>query len=202
MLEALALTIGLNLNGAVGSDENISYKESPSIKLELGNKLYGWGEFSKGSNYILGQKVSSSYVFGAGVGYNFEITPKTYWFLEGGIGYPLNVNNRLIQQEVTYTYLVGRHNVDESRPVPVPNTPYDQEAYSSDWDIDYGLVARTGLKYSFTENFGISASYKYFNPRGYIAIWDEELRNAGGGWWEENVSVNMNVVELGLHYKF
>lgn len=202
-LELLAsASIGIGLNTRIGSEDTIDYRESPSIYLKLGEGLYGWSSFAKGSNYILGQKISSSYVAGIGAGYEYNFNPVFKVFAEAGIGYPYNVNDYNIQQEVTYTYLVGRHNVDSSRPVPVPDRPYDQEAYRSDWDIKSGAILRAGVGFDVTEHISADFSYRFFNPEGYIAIWDQEKVDAGGGYWEERVNVNMNVVEFRIMYEF
>jgi opacity protein-like surface antigen len=202
-LEVLATaSIGLGLNTKVGSEHAIDYREGPAVYLKLGEGLYGWGSFTKGKNYVLGQKISYSYIAGLGAGYEVEFNPVITGFMEAGIGYPINKNNYKIQQEVTYTYLVGRHNVDESRPVPVPERPYDQDAYKSDWDIDAGVMLRAGVSFDVTEKISADFSYRFFNPKGYIAIWDQESVDAGGGYWEENVNVNMNVVEFRIFYNF
>jgi opacity protein-like surface antigen len=202
---ALALQLGISANQQIGAESELDYRETVGVSLSLGSTeapLYGWGSLSKGKHYILGQPTSSAYTAGLGLGYQYDFNDTFYVKLEAGVGYPHIDSNKSIQQEAVYTYLVRRHNVP-SRPIPVnPLYPYDQESYETTWELDYGFMGRVGLGINATESWRVELSYKYFNPKGLLEIYDQELRDAGGGWWQEYASVNMNAVEFGIRYEF
>lgn len=206
ILTAVVFQLGGGLSQQLGPEDEINYRESYFLSTKIGTDsmpLYIWGDASKGSNYILGQKISSVVNVGAGLGYRYDFDNNVFYlFAEAGVGYPIKTDNYNIMQEVTYTYLVRHHNV-EGRPIPVDiQYPYDQDSYSTSWDIDYGAIMKVGFGWRATEHTRINVDYKYFNPRGKLELYDPVRREAGYGYWEEFVNVNMNTLEMSLLWEF
>ena len=212
MLEALALTLqlGAGLGYSPANNDSLAYDEDFSLHARLfndSNDFYPWASYSSGDNRILGQNISDVQTVAVGAGYKFDLNDKLYGVFEAGYGYPFHVNDEWIQQEITFTYLVGRHQVHETRPVPVIlQGPYDQDSYNSNWDIRGGLTFKAGVGTEINENWSIELNYSFFQPKGLIEIWrDESIRGGnpdGGGWWQEYVTVDMSTIDLRVNYEF
>ena len=207
MLAAIAVTASVLLGQSIGTNEPIDYRETISVHIshDLSDSFkgfYPWGSIDYGKGFLLGQSVSDLATFAGGVGYRSSISDRIEFRAEGGVAWPLHRSDHEIQQEIVYTYLVGRHE-SEFRPIPVyPTGPYDQDSYETNWQVDHGFYMRIGLTFEATEDLSVGLYYKYFQPRGLLEIWDEEGRAAGGGWWQEYRTIDMSQVQLGLGWRF
>ena len=212
MFMELLATVAVLLGQSTGTNEPLDYRETVnayiSHELPLGSprEFYAWGNLSYGQGYLVGQSVSDLFTASGGVGYEHGLTERINFRAEAGLAYPIHRTDHAIQQEVLYTYLVDRHAVDPSRPVPVTTLyPYDQESYESEFHIDYGTVLSVGLEFEVTEKVRVYAKYKYFHPKAVLEIWDEELSargNGTGGWWQEYRSIDMSTFQLGIGWEF
>lgn len=206
MFMELLATVAVLLGQSTGTNEPLDYRETASVHLEhqIGTSpFYPWASVDYGQGYLVGQSVSDLLTVAGGVGYQHVLGRGISFKAEAGVAYPLHRTDHAIQQEVLYTYTVGRHAVDDSRPVPVDTRyPYDQESYESEFHIDYGAYARVGLEFEATESIRVYVYYKYFHPKAVLEIWDEEARAAGGGWWQEYRSIDMSTVQLGIGWEF
>lgn len=204
MLE-LAVTATLLWSISLGSNEGIEY--SPGASLHLSHPVtdygfYGWGQAEWGKVRLLGQNVASMPSAQLGVGYSHDIQPRLSLHVEAGFSYPVSRPDRVIAQEVVYTYLVGRHQ-SEWRPIPVfPEFPYDQDSYETTWEVDWAPVIKFGATFEVTEDLLIQANYRYYRPEVLLEIYDEESRNNGRGWWQEYQQLNANTVEVGVSWRF
>lgn len=205
MLAAIALTVAVLMGQSTGTNEPIDYRETASayINQDIGSGFHAWGSAEYGQGYLVGQSVSDFLTGSVGIGYSYSLQPRLKLRAEAGVGYPLSRNDHAIQQEVAYTYLVGRHRVDDSRPVPVETRyPYDQESYETTLHYDYGAVIRLGVEFEATDNLSVFVFYKYFHPKTLIEIYDQEARDAGLGWWQEYRSTDMSTIQVGVGWRF
>ena len=206
MIYELALTVSVLMGQTIGTNEPIDYRETASVHIEqqfdeLGG-FYPWASGEYGQGYLVGQSVSDIGTLAGGLGYKHSLSERVNFRAEGGIAYPIHRSNHDIQQEVVYTYLVGRHE-STYRPIPVyPTGPYDQSSYETNWHIDYGAYLRVGLEFEATEHLRVRLYYKYFQPKGTLEIWDAESRANGGGWWQEYRTIDMSTIQLGIGWEF
>jgi hypothetical protein len=206
MIAEFALTVALLMGQTIGTNEPIDYREAGSVHIQhrddrLGG-FYPWASGDIGQGYLLGQSVSDFATVAGGVGYSHSLGQRLKFRAEAGMAYPIHRSNHAIQQEVVYTYLVGRHE-SEFRPVPVsPTRPYDQDSYETTWHVDYGAYARVGLEFEAGKHLRVLMYYKYFQPKGLFEIWDEEAKANGGGWWQEYRTIDMSTIQLGIGWEF
>jgi hypothetical protein len=198
-LAGLALQAGVSVNIPTGDSDIIDFREDAAVHLKVHNSespVYAWGSYTRKNNYVLGQKLSivDSPSLGLGVKYNLSPTLRLF----GEVGYSFNnQDNRIVpQQEVVYTYLVGRHNVF-NRPVPVNLIgPYDQDSYATTYDISNSVVAKLGIEYQVNDWFSVNATYKYDRMEVLFELYDEEQRAGGGGYWMEDETQDASAVEI------
>lgn len=206
LLAAISVQVGVGYGVSTSSTEIYEYRPAYNLELEVGPRqknYYAWISGSNGSWKILGQSLTDVNTVSAGVGYNLDFTDKISLFVEGGYAVPkLSGTNELVQQEVVYTYLVGRHNV-ENRPVPVPiGPPYDTSTYSTEIDIRSSAVINVGVEFEITENFSTEIGFKFLQPKTNVKLFNEEWVAEGGGYWEENKTLNMNSIGLTFNWTF
>ena len=206
MIAEFALTVALLMGQTTGTNEPIDYRETASVHIshDFDNTggFYPWISGDIGKGYLLGQSVSDFATVAGGVGYTHGLSDRINFRAEAGIAYPIHRSNQDIQQEVVYTYLVGRHE-SEFRPLPVyPEGPYDQDSYETTWHVDYGAYLRLGFSMAVTDAISVEVHYKFFQPKGTLEIWDEETRAAGGGWWQEYRTIDMSTIQLGIGWEF
>ena len=209
MLQAIALTVAVLMGQSTGTNEPIDYRETASVyarqtiyTTDDAGGFHAWASGDYGQGYLLGQSVSDYFTGSVGLGYGYSLTDKLELRVEAGVGYPLARNNHEIQQEVAYTYLVGRHE-SEWRPVPVTvERPYGQDTYATTLHYDYGAVIRLGAEFEVTDNLSVLVNFKYFHPKTLIEIYDQEAKDNGGGWWQEYRSTDMSTIQVGLGWRF
>jgi len=199
------LAIGVLLNSPINVNDTFSLDNRLGVSLELHESggSYIWADYIPNNELrLLGQRLSEIDNFNAGLGYSVELNNKVNLFMEAGWSH-LAVNTKeVIKQEVTYTYLVSRHNV-YNRPVPVPvSVPYDQTSYGSEWSLQDGFTFKVGAEVELNKDWSLSASYVILNPEYNISIWDPATIDIGGGYWTETNDLNMNSFEMRLEYKF
>lgn len=204
MLAAIALTVAVLMGQSTGTNEPIDYRETAGayINQSIGAGFHGWASAEYGQGYLVGQSVSDFLTGSVGLGYSHRIADRLNLLAEAGVGYPLSRNDHGIQQEVAYTYLVGRHE-SEWRPVPVTvDRPYGQSTYETTLHYDYGAVIRLGVEFEATDNLSVFVFYKYFHPKTLIEIYDQDAKDNGGGWWQEYRSTDMSTVQVGIGWRF
>ena len=199
------LAIGVLLNSPINVNDTFSLDNRLGVSLELHESggSYIWADYIPNNELrLLGQRLSEIDNFNAGLGYSVELNNKVNLFMEAGWSH-LAVNTKeVIKQEVTYTYLVSRHNV-YNRPVPVPvSVPYDQTSYGSEWSLQDGFTFKVGAEVELNKDWSLSASYVILNPEYNSSIWDPATIDIGGGYWTETNDLNMNSFEMRLEYKF
>jgi hypothetical protein len=206
LLTSLVLQFGVAVNLDLSYNDNFYYDENPSYHLKLHRDelpVYLTSSYSSStSTLVLGQDAAKSNIASFGLGFKKEFYDGVNVFSEVALGmvdYKPNQNN---VQEVAYTYLVSRHQV-EGRPIPVTvNYDYDQDSYSASLEIDNGYMLTFGIGFDVTDYFKVNTAYRHFQPKGNIAIWDEESRSKGLGYWNENIRVPMNSLQLQLLWQF
>lgn len=198
LLTGLALELGISLNQPLyPTSAFTNYQEKYGLHVELEKEnWFLWGSYADTRNFVLGQRMSDNDVFMGGVGYQFEISEGLRVELGAGWGEVEHTNDLNNQQEIAYTYLVGRHNV-ANRPIPVTtNYPYDQVSYATTWEIEGAPVIKFGVEKDIGKNFSVGIQARYFAPRTLIEIYDEEQRASGGGWWREYDAINASAIEV------
>ena len=204
MFEALLASLMFEVGASVDFYEE-SLPEDYSIHLKLGKKdfpVYMWGSYSEPEAGLLGQRFSKLKTSGIGLGAKKDFDDISV-FLE--LGYAINDPETVkigVQQEVVYTYLVGRHNV-YNRPVPLDLIgPYDQRSYETSHEVDDAFMGRIGIGYQVFDHLKVTGAYKYHTPNTKYQIWDQARRDAGGGWWQESGQTNLNSFEFAILYSF
>ena len=163
--------------------------------------FYVYGQNETPNIRMLGQGIGDSSIYSLGVG------ARKYWgvfFVFGEVGYGVidQGANRTIQQEIVYTELVLRHNV-EFRPIPVyPQGNYDQDSYETVWELDDGLLGAIGIGYQLGDHVSLTGAYRPFYVKEHIELYDAEKRKNGGGWWQETRSLDLSAFEFRVEYKF
>jgi hypothetical protein len=205
-LLALNLQFGVGLAIPDGTDNTFETKPEPSLNLKLSHDdlpVYAWASVGKGRLYTLGQRVSQGSSVSLGLGLAQPLTPKLSAFAEAGYRFLDYSHSDTIQQEVAFTYLVDRHHVHESRPIPVTvNGPYDQDSYETTFELSDSPLARVGLTWHLTDHLSVDASYRFHRIPLLIEIYDEERRANGGGWWMEKTHIRNNALEMRLNWEF
>jgi hypothetical protein len=198
-LAGLVLQAGVSVNTPSGDSDIIDFRERVAFHLKAHDSespVYAWGSYTRKNNYVLGQKISVVDSPSLGVGIKYCLSPTLRLF--GEIGYSFNnQDNRIVpQQEVVYTYLVGRHNVF-NRPIPVNVTrPYDQDSYATKYEIDNSVVTKLGIEYQVNDWFSVNATYKYDRMDVLFELYDEEQRAAGLGYWMEDGTLDASAIEV------
>ena len=202
-MDLTALTLSVALGYSQYTDEEGPEPEA-HFKVEVGHEespLYAFGGYEQLDNRILGQALGELDIFSVGLGARKNIGD---FFAFGEIGYGLvdNAANMVIQQEIVYTELVGRHE-RPFRPIPVfPQGPYDQDSYETVYEVDDGILGAIGVGYQPTESLSFTMAYRPFYVREHMEIYDEETRASGGGWWQESRSLDLSSWQLSARWTF
>ena len=202
-MDLTALTLSVALGYSQYTDEQGPEPE-PHFRISVGHEdkpYYLWGQWEDLTVRMLGQGVADAdiYSFGAGARKSYG---DFFGFFEIGYGLVNEHPNSTIQQEIVYTELVLRHNV-EFRPIPVyPQGNYDQDSYETVWELDDGLLGEVGVGYQHSDNLSFTASYRPFYVREHIELYDAEQRANGGGWWQESRSRDLSSFQLRVQWEF
>jgi hypothetical protein len=204
MLEAIVFQLGLLMSFPMGSPDIHNVSESPWAFGRLGvGPVYAWGSYGHQSVSLLGQSIGDNAQLAAGLGFEAPILPKLSLFAEVGQAWHSLDANETIQQETVFTYLVDRHHVHESRPVPVVVAgDYDQDSYETTFDIRDGLVARIGATYHVNDHVKLDLAYRHQRMDTLYEIYDQERRAGGLGWWQEKTAIDASAIELRLNWRF
>jgi len=204
MFEAFVLQLGLIMSFPMGSPDIHNVSESPGAYGRIGlGPVYAWGSYGSQSVSLLGQGIGDNTTIATGLGFTAPVLPKISLFAEvGQAWYSLEADEK-IQQETVFTYLVDRHNVHESRPVPVAiSGNYDQESYETTFDIKDGLIARIGATYHVNDHVKLDLAYRHQRMDTLYEIYDQESRAAGFGFWLEDTTIDASAIELRLNWRF
>lgn len=198
------IILGISLNIATAGDV-LDYEEDYGVHVKVQHEtfpVYGWASYQQGEFFILGQGVADTQAPSVGLGVTRDITPRLSVFAETGMAFNKLSNDKPIVQETAYTYLVGRHEV-ENRPVPVTvNYPYDQESYDTTYAVDNAFVAKLGLNFQISDSWSTSVAYRYSVANTLIEIFDFGAKEAGLGWWMEEATTDTSAVEVQFLYRF
>ena len=211
------LFILLSLSAAVSADMTYSVSamygqtleqgsdNAPVLRLSIGSDesdLYLWGSYENKKSRLLGQSIAKTSLYGLGVGYRHSVTDKLY--VAGELGY-MHLDNKVrehIQQEIIFTDLVGTHHVD-SRPIPVAaRKPYQQDNYSTTWEVDNAITGRLAVGYKVNARLSYEFAYRPLIVKELVELYDQERRDAGRGYWMESRTHNYSTVEVGFLYSF
>jgi hypothetical protein len=204
MLEAIVFQLGMILSFPMGSPDIHNVYESPGVFGRVGSgPVYVWGSYKKQSMSLLGQDMGDNSTLAAGLGFEAPILPKVSLFAEAGYGWYSLDADKTVQQETVFTYLVDRHNVHESRPIPVKvRHPYDQDSYETTFELSDGLIGRVGVTYHVTSNVKLDIAYRHQRMDTLYEVYDKESRAAGGGWWQERTVIDASAIEMRLNWRF
>jgi hypothetical protein len=204
MLEAIVFQLGMILSFPMGSPDIHNVYESPGLYGRLGvGPVYAWGSYGKQGISLLGQDMGDNSTLAAGLGFEAPILPKVSLFAEVGHGWNYTDADMKVQQETVFTYLVDRHGVHESRPIPVTvNGPYDQDSYETTYEISDGLIGRFGATFHATEHIKLDVAYRHQRMNTLYEIYDLESRAAGGGWWQERTVIDASAIEMRVNWRF
>jgi len=206
ILTSLALQIRIAINSDLSFNDNFYYDEHASYHLKLQTEelpIYLASSYSPStSTLVLGQDSSKNNITSFGIGFKKEFYEGINIFTELALGIVDSNPNQNNVQEVAYTYLVSRHQVD-GRPIPVNiSYDYDQSSYKASLEIDNSYMFTFGIGFDVTDYLKVNTAYRHFQPKGNIAIWDEEYRAMGLGYWNENIRVPMNSLQLQILWEF
>jgi hypothetical protein len=147
---------------------------------------------------VLGQPIADTNIYTFGLGTWYEVGSVSL-FVESGLALVDPEIDSGVQQEVVYTYLVGRHNV-EGRPVPV-DVVNGNEGYTSSYEVDDAPFLRIGAQWQVFEHVAVSASYRFLEADTEMFIkrsgWEE-----GKGYWREDNTANFGAAEVVLWVTF
>jgi hypothetical protein len=201
-LEGLVLSIALGTNQY--TDEKGPPPE-PAFSVQVGHEespIYAFAGYEVIDVRMLGQGIGDTSVFSLGIGAKHKFGNGFHVFGELGWGFTDQSPNMIIQQEIVYTELVGRHNV-YNRPVPLDLTgPYDQDSYETVWEVEDDFLGAIGGGYEWDNGVFISGAYRPFYVREHIEVYDQERRDNGGGWWQETRSLDLSAFQLRVGYTF
>jgi hypothetical protein len=200
MIESLALTIALGYSQYQGEEV-----AEATYKIEVSHEdtpMYLWGGYEAFDSRMLGQPLAETDLFSVGLGSRKDVGD-FFVFGEIGWGFISSDVNHEVQQEIIYTELVGRHNV-EGRPVPVTllNEYKTSEGYESVWELSDGMMWRVGVGYAPTDSLSYTLSYRPFLVEEHIEIYDQDKKANGGGWWQETRSKDLSSFELAIRWSF
>jgi hypothetical protein len=186
---------------------SIQFDEASSVIIPELEPFYLWGSYTNDQKLsLLGQRYGQNNQTAIGGGYElplFKNSPNTKWFIELGWVFNDLSTKEKVQDEVNFTFLVDRHNVDESRPIPVTvNSPYDQDSYETKTTIDNNWILNFGIRHNITDHAGVHISYTYQKLPMKFEIYDVVQRNNGNGWWEEYADVDGSSINLGFFVEF
>lgn len=199
-LSMLTLTLALGSSSYMG-------EETPSYfgRIEVGHEAknyYAFTAYEDTTLRLLGQPIGDGEIFSVGVGYKHPLSERFYLFGEVGYGVVQENARDIIQQEIVYTEVVGRHH-RPFRPLPVyPQNGYDQDSYETLWTLDDGFLGAFGLGYNAKNGFGMTLAYRPFYVKERMELWDEEQRANGGGWWQESRSKNLSAIQASVSWSF
>jgi len=161
MFEAIIASLMFEI-GASADFYDDGIAEDYSIHLKVGSKnrpIYLWGSYSDPEVGLLGQRFFTLETAAVGLGAKKDFDDISVFF---ELGYAFNdpeTEKIGIQQEVIYTYLVGRHNV-HNRPVPLDlDRPYDQTSYQTSYEVEDAFMGRIGIGYQVLDHLKVTAAY-------------------------------------------
>jgi len=202
----LSVGIGTPLIQPGNTGDHQTTQELPSLELQLGHEdlpLYGWGSVGTRDITLLGQNLGPMSGLSGGLGVKHNMSDKLSLFAEAGYSFNNTSTEEIIQQEIVFTRLVDRHQVHPSRPIPVDvNFPYDQESYATTYKVDNNMVYRIGIGYSLMDNLEIDAHYTFSQVPTKMEMYDEERREAGGGYWEEHETIDSGGFGIRMMWRF
>ena len=179
-----------------------TYQESstePTFKLEAGyENVYLWGSYEVPHIKFLGNPVADTDIYGFGLGFRKEVRPGITLFIEGGYAI-LDESVLDTAEEMVYTQIVGNHAV-EGRKVPVSGAYSGDYSYS--YEIDDAWMGRIGVNLEVMDNVHVTASYRAMKADQEYAIWDEESRAAGRGYWREDDTYDFGAFEVGIFFRY
>ena len=193
------------LEGALGVQQSI-YTDGSGDELSFGGKLghsrvpvYLWAGYEAPSVKLLGQPMGDTDIFSVGLGASQEVVEGLSLFVEAGYSSMDLETNPYVIQEVTYSFLVGRHAQGDVK-IPVDFCyPSQGTCYDHAYEVDDGFTARVGGEWQVTEHIAVTASYKfsYFDQEMYIRkpSWEE-----GDGYWREDETLDLSAFEVGLWF--
>lgn len=193
------LILEAGANYSIYSDEA---KPALSYTGRVGWKqVYLWGGYEDIQVKMLGQPLGDTTVLAGGLGARHSFTDKFTVYGEVGYGTTdLSVNDH-IEGEVVYTKIVGNHRV-HGRKVPVSGPFYPPYGYESSYEVEGGPVWRIGVTYELLPHVKLNLSYKALKGKEEYAIWDEERRNAGRGYWREDSTHDFSAFEGGIVFSW
>jgi hypothetical protein len=206
LLAPFVLQLGLTTPAVVPSGDHTIKQEDPGIAIAVRHQdtpVYAWGSWYRADAQLLGQALAEIQPLSLGLGFGLEVAPRVALFGEAGYSWTRPSADSVIQQEVVFTRLVARHNVHESRPVPVRiNGDYDQDSYATTYDLKDAPIYRIGVDWRAADNLHIRAAYRLHSIPAKLEIYDAEWRAAGQGYWEENDTLDASGFEVQLMVTF
>jgi hypothetical protein len=158
--------------------------------VKLGEKdfpVYLVGGYEQPVIRMTGQRIAETDVWSVGVGARKSFND-FYVFAEAGLAYIEEDTYDTTVHEAAYTDLVGTHAVG-GRVIPVDN-PY--RGYEASYEAKNGPFWELGVGYQLWDHVALTASYRGLVVDQHYAIWDQERRDNGGGWWEETNSLDLS----------
>ena len=218
----------VQVGGGYGRSTSESFDGMNNYKYgELGllydDRYWITGGYERSDDDFYGQPMAAINAATIAAGVKLPLVDKLH--LNVGMGYwiPKLTIRPEIQDEMTYTHLVNRHE-NIGRPIPLhpvyPDPQGFQQMYmgcgnsdhvncfDSTYQIDSSPFALIGLEYEFTSWLSAGIRYRWLRPSNYMAIgindgriymdWDE----APGGWWMENGSRNFDTITFDFKLKY
>jgi hypothetical protein len=140
---------------------------------------------------VLGQPIADSDAYSIGVGARKQWDDFSV-FLETGMVLMDESPNHSVQQEVVYTQLANNHAVTGR------DFYWDDNDYSTSYDVEDGLFLRVGLGYNLTENVAVTASYRASQLDAEMSMVSEDGRHE----WREDTTVDLGAFEVAVRWEF
>lgn len=157
--------------------------------------VYGTVGYDSPRYKLLGQPLADTDLLSVGLG------ARKSWgdilgYVETGWTFVDTSVNALVQEEIVYTNLVGRHAV---RGVILPVTPGD---YETSWEADDALFLRVGVQYQLMEHLAVGASYRFLQVDTEMKLYDQDNYDRGLGYWREDNTVDFGAAEVNLVFTY
>jgi hypothetical protein len=92
---------------------------------------------------------------------------------------------------------VGEHNV-YGRPVPIVSP----RNYEADYEIKDAPMFTIAISYAIDEHWGVKGSYRYMQAEEKLRMWDQQVVDTTGGWWQGTYNRDLGGPEVTLTYRF
>jgi len=192
MIESLLLTLGLHFS--VPADNQ--FESSQGYEIEVGTHwLYGWGSYDDPDLAKLGQQMGEVEMIGFGLGTRLQINDKLSLVVEYGrmsveTNPDDNIRNEIIRAQLHH---------DHGEP------PFNPQVFSYKLEDDY--VLRLGAVWMLTDHVELHADYRWLRVTERLNMWEGDCGRfpvpAGCvGWHQENNTLNLSAVEVGLAWRF